>query len=157
MRKALDGWKGGISIGGRQINNLRYADDTTLLANSLDEMSEILNRVKLESEAKGLKLNVTKTKYMIVGDASNSSLSVDGQEVEKISDFNFLGAVITNEGGCSIEIRRRTAMARSEMIKLSNIWKDRGITKNTKTRLVQALIFPIATYACESWTMTKAD
>ena len=158
MRRALVDWCGGISIGGWQLNNLRYADDTTLLAGSLDELSDVLVRVKNESEAMGLRLNVAKTKLMIIGgNNSTSPLVIDGKEVEEVSQFNFLGSLITNEGGCSEEIRKRLAMARSTMAKLSNIFNDRSITKTTKIRLVQALVFPIATYACESWTITKAD
>ena len=159
MRKVLDGWHGGISIGGWQLNNLRYADDTTLLATSLQELSVLVSRVKRESEMMGLHLNVTKTKLMIIGeeDGDNDQLTVDGQEIEKVKQFNFLGSLITTEGGCDKEIRRRVAMARSAMTQLSKIWANRGITKTTKVRLVQALIFPIATYACETWTLTSAS
>ena len=114
--------------------------------------------MKLESEKMGLRLNVAKTKIMVIGDDGDSTpLIVDGQAVEQIHQFNFLGSLITEEGGCGAEIRRRLAMARSAMTQLSKIWADRGITKATKIRLVQALIFPIATYGCESWTLTNAS
>ncbi len=158
MRQVLDGWSGGISIGGWQLNNLRYADDTTLLATSLAELSTLLQRVKCESEAMGLRLNVAKTKFMIIGDVGKEQLlTADGQEVEQIHQFNFLGALVTPKGGCSDEIRRRIAMAKSAMQNLRKIWADRAVTKATKVRLVKALVFPIASYACESWTLTAAD
>ena len=158
MRQVLAGWTGGLSIGGRQLNNMRYADDTTLLANSLAELRTLLQRVKTESEAMGLRLNVAKTKFMVIGDVGEEQpLIVDGQEVEKIQQFNFLGALISSKGGCSEEIRRRIAMAKSAMQKLNKIWADRGVTKATKVRLVKALVFPIASHSCETWTLTKAD
>ena len=106
----------------------------------------------------GLFLNVAKIKLMVIGaDQPDNPLIVDGEEVERVTEFNFLGALITQDGGCKMEIRRRLAMARSTMVKLSKIWADRGITKATKIRLVRALVFPIATYGCESWTLSKAD
>ena len=158
MRHVLDGWTGGISVGGWQLHNLRYADDTTLLATSLDELGILLKKVKNESESLGLRLNVAKTKFMVIGDdGNNTPLLVDGQNVDQIQQFNFLGSLITQEGGCQTEIRRRLAMARSAMTQLSKIWTDRGITISTKVRLVKALIFPISTYGCESWTLTTAS
>ena len=143
MRRALDNWDGGLSIGGWRLSNIRYADDTTLLATSLDELATILQKVKEESEAMGLFLNVAKTKLMVIGaDQPDNPLIVDKEEVERVAKFNFLGALITQDGGCKREIRRRLAMARSTMLKLSKIWADRGITKATKIRLVRALVFP---------------
>ena len=118
----------------------------------------MLENVKQESESMGLRLNVAKTKLMIIGeDQPTDPLMVDGKEVEKITQFNFLGALITVDGSCNHEVRRRLTMARSAMANLSKIWTDRGVTIATKTRLVQALVFPIATYACESWSLNKAD
>ena len=158
MRRALADWDRGLSVGDRSISNLRYADDTTLLATNAVDLKDLLLKVKAESEALGLRLNVSKTKIMIVGGDDNiEPFLVDGTEVEQVTQFNFLGALITTSGGCSAEIRRCLAMAKSAMVGLNKIWVDRGITKATKTRLVSALIFPIATYGCETWTLTKSD
>ena len=141
---------GGLAVGGYNVNNLRYADDTTLIAISVADMAELLKRVKVESELLGLHLNVSKTKIMAIGpDSVEEPLIIDGNEVESVSKFNFLGSLITRDGGCSQEIRHRLAMARSAMTNLSKIWADRGITRTTKVRLVQALVFPIALYASE--------
>ena len=158
MRRVLENWNGGLSIGGYKLSNLRYADDTTLVATSALELEELLLIVKAKSEALGLRLNVSKTKIMIVGsDGNEDPIVVDGTKVEHVTQFNFLGSLITTSSGCSTELRRRMAMAKSAMVGLNKIWTDRGITKATKERLVSALIFPIATYGCESWTLTKAD
>ena len=158
MRRVLENWNGGLSIGGYKLSNLRYADDTTLVATSALELEELLLIVKAKSEALGLRLNVSKTKIMIVGsDWNEDPIVVDGTEVEHVTQFNFLGSLITTSSGCSTELRRRMAMAKSAMAGLNKIWTDRGITKAMKKRLVSALIFPIATYGCESWTLTKAD
>ena len=158
MRRALENWNGGLSIGGYKLSNLRYADDTTLVATSALELKELLLIVKAKSEGLGLRLNVSKTKIMIVGsDGNEDPIVVDGTEVEHVTQFNFLGSLITTSSGCSTELRRRMAMAKSAMVGLNKIWTDRGITKATKKRLVSTLIFPIATYGCESWTLTKAD
>jgi hypothetical protein len=125
MRRAMDGWSGGLSIGGRKVSNLRYADDTTLITTSMTEMAELLNRVKEESERLGLRLNVSKTKLMAIGpDVKEEPFLVDGKEVEFVSQFNFLGSLIIKDGGCGQEIRRRLAMARSAMINLSKIWAE---------------------------------
>ena len=147
---------GGLRVGGYNVNNLRYADDTTLIATSVADMAELLKRVKVESALLGLRLNVSKTKIMATGpDRVEEPLIIDGNEVESISKFNFLRSLITKDGGCSQEIRHRLAMAHSAMTNLSKIWADRGITR-TKVRLVQALVFPIALYASETWTLNKA-
>ena len=148
----------GPAVGGYNINNLRYADDTTLIATSVADMAELLKRVKLVSELLGLCLNVSKTKILAIGpDSVEEPLIINGNEVESVSKFNFLGSLITKEGGCSQEIRHRLAMARSAMTNLSKIWDDRGITRTTKVRFVQALVFPVALYAFETWTLSKAD
>ena len=121
-------------------------------------MAELLKRVKVESELLGLCLNVSKTKIIAIGaDSMQEPLIIDGNEVESVSKFNFLGSLITKEGGCSQEIRNRLAMACSAMTNLSKIGADRGITRTTKVRLVQALVFPIALYTSETWTHNKAD
>ena len=115
----------------------------TLIAPSVADMAELLKRVKVESELLGLRLNVSKTKIIAIGpDSVEELLIIDGNEVESVSKFNFQGSLITKEGGCSQEIRHRIVMARSAMTYLSKIWADRGITRTTKFRLVQALVFP---------------
>ena len=135
-----------IEIGGYKLSNLRYADDTTLnlVATSALELEELLLIVKAKSEALGLRLNVSKTKIMIVGsDGNEDPIVVDGTEVEHMTQFNFLGSLITTSSGCSTDLRRRMAMAKSAMVGLNKIWTDRGITKATKKRLVSALIFQL--------------
>ena len=155
MREALADWDGVISIGGRMITNLRYADDTTLIAETKNELIAIMERVKLASEKAGLYLNVGKTKVMMSED--QGEMVVDGKHIEVVSHFIFLGSLITKDGFCEKEIRRRLAMGRSAMGGLTKIWKDRGITLRTKIRLVKALVFPIVLYGSESWTMRKLE
>ena len=155
MRKALEDWDGGISIGGRMITNLRYADDTTLIAETKNDLIAIMERVKLASEKAGLYLNVGKTKVMMTED--QGEMVVDGKHIEVVSHFIFLGSLITKDGFCEKEIRRRLAIGRSAMGGLTKIWKDRGITLRTKIRLVKALVFPIVLYGAESWTMRKLE
>lgn len=158
MRMALDNCMSGISIGGRRINNLRYADDTTLLAGSAKELEDLIERVRTESEKFGLFLNVSKTKVMIINQLEeNPSIHAGNQAIEIIDQFNFLGSMISNQGGSSIEIRRRIAMAKTSMSAMHKLWKDRSISKTTKIRLVSTLIFPITTYACETWATNAAD
>ena len=158
MRRVLDSHVGGVSIGGWHLSNLRYADDTTLITPSLEELCDLLLKVKHESEALGLHLNVAKTKIMMIGeDTQTDPIIIENEEVEVVTKFNFLGAYISHSGGCQDEIRRRLALGRSAMDKLHKIWADRGVTKATKIKLVQTLIFPIASYASESWTINKAD
>ena len=156
MRETLEYWDGGISIGGRRINNLRYADDTTLIAETKNDLIAIMERVKLASEKEGLYLNVGKTKIMMTED--QGEMVVDGKHIEVVSHFIFLGSLITKDGFYEKEIRRRLAMGRSAMGGgLTKIWKDRGITLRTKIRLVKALVFPIVLYGEESWTMRKLE
>ena len=143
MREALEDWDGGISIGGRMITNLRYADDTTLIAETKNDLIEIMERVKLASEKAGLYINVGKTKVMMTED--QGEMVVDGKHIEVVSHFIFLGSLITKDGFCEKEISRRLAMGG-----LTKIWKDRGITLRTKIRLVKDLVFPIVLYGAES-------
>ena len=157
MRNALDGFSGEVSVGGRQLTNLRYADDTTLIARTAPELQNLIDRVKSTSEEYGLFLNVKKTKVMIYGGSPNQPVKADGEDIEVVNTFNFLGSVIVDEGGSSQEIRRRLAMARTAAIGLTDIWKDRGITKTTKKSILNALVFPIATYGSETWAVGKAD
>ena len=141
----------GIKIAGRNITNLRYADDTTLMAKSEEELKSLLMKVKEESEKFGLKLNIQKTKIM----ASNPITSWE-IDVETVSDFIFGGSKITADGDCSHEIKRRLLFGRKVMNNLDSIFKNRDITLPTKVCLVKALIFPVLMYGCESWTVKKA-
>ena len=145
----------GIKIARRNINNLRYADDTTLKAESGEELKILLMKVKEESEKVGLKLNNQKTKIMASGPIT--SWEIDGETVETVSDFIFLGLEITADGDCSHEIKRCLLLGRKVMTNLDSIFKSRDITLPTKVRLVKAMVFPVVTYGCENWTVKKAD
>ena len=142
-------------IAGKNINNLRYADDTTLMAESEKELKSLLMKVKEESEKVGLKLNIQKTKIM--GSGPITSWEVDRETVETVSDFIFLGSKITADGDCSHEIKRRLLLGRKVMTNLNSILKSRDITLPTKVCLVKAMVFPVVMYACESWTAKKAE
>ena len=139
-------------IAGRNINNLRYADDTTLMAESEEELKSLLMKVKEESEKVGLKLNIQKTKIMASGPIT--SLQIVGETMETVADFNILGSKITAGGDCSHEIKRRLLLGRNVMTNVDSISKSRDITLPTKVRLVKAMIFPVVTY---SWTIKKAE
>ena len=156
MRNAwLDEAQAGIKIAGRNINNLRYADDTTLMAESEEELKNLLMKVKEESEKVGLQLNIQKTKIIASGPITSSE--IDGETVETVSDFIFLGSKITADGDCSHEIKRRLLLGRNVMTNLDSILKSRDITFPTKVRLVKAMFFPVVMYVCESWTMKEAE
>ena len=156
MRNArLDELKAGIKIGRRNINNLRYADDTTLMAESEEELKSLLMRVKEESEKVGLKLNIQKTKIMASGPIT--SWEIYGETMETVSDFIFLGSKVTADGDCSHEIKRRLLLGRKVMSNLDSILKSRDITLPTKVHLVEAMVFPMVMYGCESWTVKKAE
>ena len=153
MRNAgLDEAQVGITIAGRNINNLRDADDTTLTAESEEELKSLLRKVKEESENVGLKLNIQKTKIMTFSPIT--SWQIDG---EIVSDFIFGGPKITADGDCSHDIKRRLLLGRKVMTKLDNILKSRDITLLTKVRLVKAMVFPVVMYGCESWTVKKVE
>ena len=155
MRNAgLDEAQAGRNTAGRKINNLRYADDTTLMAES-EELKSLLMKVKEESEKVGLKPNVQKTKIMSSGPIT--SWQIDGETVEIVADFIFLGSKITADGDCSHEVKRRLLLGRKVMTNLDSILKSRDITLPTKVRLVKALVFPVVRYGCESWTKKKAE
>ena len=139
-----------IKIAGRNTNNLRYADDTTLRAES-EELKSFLMKVKEESEKVGLKLNIQKTKIMASGPIT--SWQIDGETVERVADFIFLGSKITADGDCSHEIKRYLLLGRKAMTNLDSILKSRDITLPTKVRLVKAMVFPVVMYVCESWTL----
>ena len=144
-----------IKIARRNINNLRYADDTTLMAESEEELKSLLIRVKVESEKVGLKLNIQKTKIM--ASCPITSWEIDGETVETVSDFIFLGSKITADGDCSHEIKRGLLFGRKVMTNLDGIFKSRDITVPTKVRLVKAMVFLVVMYGCESWTVKKAE
>ena len=153
MRNAgLEEAQAGIKTAGRNINNLRYADDTTLMAGSEEELKSLLMKVKEEREKVGLKLNVQKTKIMASGPIT--SWEIDG---ETVSDFIFLGSKITTDGDCSHEIKRRLLLGRKVMTNLDSVFKSRDITLPTKVCLVKAMDFPVVMYGCESWTVKKAE
>ena len=155
MRNAgLEEAQAGIKIAGRNINNLRYADDTTLMAEREEELKSFLMKVKEESEKVGLKLNIQKTKIMATGPITPQQ--IDGETVETVSDFIFLGSKITADGYCSHEIKRRFLLGRKVMTNLDSILKSKDITLSTKVRLVKAVVFPVVMYGYESWTVKKA-
>ena len=151
----LEEAEAGIKIARRNINNLRYADDTTLMAESEEELKSFLMKVKVESEKVGLKLNIQKTKIM--ASSPITSWEIDGETVETVSDFIFLCSKITADGDCSHEIKRRLLLGRKVMTNLDSILKSRDITLPTKVRLVKAMVFPVVTYGCENWTAKKAE
>ena len=156
MRNAgLEETQAGIKIAGRNLNNLRYADDTTLMAESEEELKSLLMKVKEESEKVGLKLNIQKTKIMASGPIT--SWEIDGETVETVSDFIFLGSKITADGDCSHEIKRHLLLGRKVMTNLDSILKSRDITLSSKVHLVKAMVFPVVMYGCESWTIKKAE
>ena len=157
MRNAgLEEAQAGIKIAGRNINNLRYADDTTLMAESEEELKSLLMKVKAESEKVGLKLNIQKTKIMD-GTWSHHSWQIGGETVETVSDFIFWGIKITADGDCSHEIKRCLLLGWKVMTNLDSILKSRDITLPTKVRLVKVMVFPVVMYGCESWTVKKAE
>ena len=156
MRNAgLEEAQAGIKIVGRNINNLIYADDITLMTESKEELKSPLMNVKEESEKVGLKLNIQKTKIMASGPIT--SWEIDGETVETVSDFTFLGSKITADGDCSHEIKRSLVLGRKVMTNLDSIFKSRDITLSTKVRLVKVMVFPLVMYGCESWTIKKAE
>ena len=156
MRNAgLEESQAGIKIARRNINNLRYADDIILMAESEEEVKNHLMKVKEESEKVGLKLNIQKTKIMT--SSPITSWQIDGETVETVANFIFLGSKITADDDCSHEIKRRLLLGRKVMNNLDSILKTRDITLSTKVHLVKAMVFPVVKYECESWTVKKAE
>ena len=155
MRNAgLDEAQAGIKIAGTNINNLRYADDTTLMAEREEELKSLLMKVKEESEKVGLKLSIQKTKIMAPGPIT--SWKIDGETVETVTDFIFLGSQITEDSDCSHEIKRLLLLGRKVMTNLDSILKGRDITLPSKVHTVKVVVFPVVMYRCESWTIKKA-
>ena len=156
MRNAgLEETQAGIKIAGRNSNHLRYADDTTLMAESEEELKSLLMKVKEESEKVSLKLNIQKTKIMASGPIT--SWHIDGETVETVSDFILGGSKTTADGDCSHEMKRCLLLGRKVMINLDSIFKSRDITLPNEVRLVKAMVFPVVMYGCESWTMKNAE
>ena len=156
MRNAwLDEAQVGIKIARRNINNLRYADDTTLMGECEEELKSLLMKVREESEKVGLKLNIQKTKIMASGPIT--SWQIDGETEETVADFISGGSKITADGDCSHEIKRCLFLGRKVMTNLDSIFKSRDITLSTKVCLVKAMVFPVVMYGCESWTIKKAE
>ena len=156
MRNAeLEEAQAGIKIAGRNINNLRYADDTTLMAESEEELQSLLMNVKEESEKVGLKLNIQKSKIMASG--SITSWQIDGETVETVADFILGGSKITADSDCNHEIKRCLLLGRKAMTNLGSILKSRNITLLAKVHLVKGMVFPVVMYGCESWTIKKAE
>ena len=156
MRNAgLEEAQAGIKIAGRNINSLRYADHTTLMAESEEELKSLLMKVKEESEKVVLKLNIQKTKIMASGPIT--SWKIDGETMETVSDFILGGSKITADCDCSHEIKRCLLLGRKVMTNLDSILKSRHITLPTKVHLVKAIVFPVVMYGCESWTVKKAE
>ena len=151
----LEEAQAGIKIAGRNIKNLRYADDTTLMAESAEELKILMMKVKEESEKVGLKLNIQKTKIITSGPIT--SWEIDRETVETVSDFIFWGSKIIADGDCSHEIKRRLLLGRKVMTNLDSILKSRDITLSTKVRPVKDMGFPVVMYGCESWLMKKAE
>ena len=151
----LDESQAGIKIARRNINHLRYANDTTLMAESEEELKSLLMKVKEESEKVGLMLNIQKTKIMASGPIT--SQEIDGETVKTVADFILLGSKITADGDCSHEIKRRLLLGRKVMTNLDSILKSRDITLPAKVHLVKAMVFPVVMYGCESWTLKKAE
>lgn len=158
MRQVLDGWDGGVTIGGTKISNLRFADDTTLIAASQGELLNLLNILEQHSAACGLSINYSKTKVMIVDREHDNHPEITSVgRCQVVQSFVYLGSLIDNSGGCEVEVRRRIQQARSAMTKLTKIWRDNNITKATKMSLVQSLVFSIFLYGSETWTVRKSD
>ena len=156
MRNAgLEETQAGIKIAGRNINHLRYVDDTTLMAESEEELKSLLMKVKEESEKVDLKLNIQKTKIMASGPIT--SWKIDVETVETVTDFILGGSKISADGDCSHEIKRRLLFGRKVMTNIDSIIKHRDITLPTKVHLVKAIVFPVVMYGCESWTVKKAE
>ena len=156
MRNAgLDEAYAGIKIAGRNINNLRYVDDTTIMAESKEELKSLLRKMKEESKNPGLKLNIQKTKIM--ASSLITSWQIDGETMETMRDFILGGSKITADGDCSHEIKRHLLLGRKAMTNLDSILKSRDIILLTKVCLVKAMVFPVVIYGCESWTIKKAE
>ena len=156
MREALDGYEGGLQLGGRRVTNLRYADDIVLLACSETDLQDLVNRLDVVSKRYSLLINVDKTKTMATNGTS-CNISINGERLEQVHEFPYLGSLITDNGECTREVHSRLAKGHGMSSKLKKIWQSHGISIPTKIRLLKALVWPVATYGCESWTLKKTD
>jgi hypothetical protein len=158
MRLTLENWEGGVKIGGKRLSNLRFADDTLLIANTAEELLELLRRLEEVSHEYGLKINVKKTKVMII-DRRNERRPQPAKigKFDVVDKFVYLGSLLHKSGSCEHEIRRRIEIARTAMIDLTKIWKNKNITKKTKIALVNSLVFPVFSYASETWVIRASD
>ena len=152
----LDEEQAGIKIAGRNINNLRYADDTTLMAESEKELKSLLMKVKEETEKAGLKLNIQKTKIMASSPITSWQILIEREKEQRVIDFISLGSKITADGDCSHEIKRHLLLGNKAMKNLNSVLKSRDITLQTKLHIVKAMVLPVVMYGCESWTIKKA-
>ena len=146
----------GMSSGGRQIADLRYADDTARLISGSKNSSEALKRLDDAGKQKGLSMNIKKTKWMSIG-GKEDTVSLDGEQIEEVQEYKYLGSIKCGNGDCSKDIRVRIGMAKKRVLELTNIWKDHGVHKVVKMRLVKALVWPVLTYGAEAWTLKAAD
>lgn len=156
MRETLEGFNGGIQIGGRRVTNLRYADDIILLASSVAELQELVNRLDRVSKIYSLLINIDKTKTM-ASDGISCTISIQGIQLEQVDTFPYLGSVITEDAECKKEIRARLSKGQAIGASLNKLWKSHGIPIGTKLRLQKALVWPVATYGCESWTVRQDE
>lgn len=156
MREALHGFSGGFRIGGRTLTNLRYADDIVLIARSEEELQELVDRIVVAGNSYGLRLNIPKTKVMRLG-GGPVNITVEGVKLSQVNEFTYLGFKITDNSDCRTEIRSRLGLGCAVISKLNTIWKSRNMPVSLKKRLVKALIWPVATYGCEAWTLKKED
>lgn len=158
MRRALEDWTGGVTLGGKKFNNLRYADDTTAIAASEEELCDLIRRIEHFSKEIGLRINKKKTKIMIVDRANNNRPEIKKiNNIDTVNTFIYLGSLISNEGGSTEEIKRRSSLAKEAMTKLTNIWRSHEISLATKTRLVRSLVFSIFLYGSECWSLKATD
>jgi hypothetical protein len=154
MRKALEGYHGCILIGGRRISNLRYADDIVLLATSVEELQELVDRLVTAGKEYNLEINTSKTKVMAV-DGNPAKILVEGKELEQVKRFQYLGSAITEDAKSMQDFKERLAIGTAVMTALKRIWQGHNIALATKIRLWKALVWPVATYGCEGWTVGK--
>ena len=162
MRESVEEAEGGVDIGGERTNNLRFADDTTLICTSKQDLMEMLKEVKDKSSEKGLLLNSQKTKVLVMDleRRNREEFILDGELIEQVDEFVYLGSLLSNKGTCVQEIKRRLAMGRSATQKMVKIWKSTGVSTKVKVRLLRAtcaMVFPIATYGSESWAMNARE
>ena len=147
----------GIKIGGRLVSNLRYADDTALCADNHEDICMLLNRINEEGKIKNMKLNAKKTKVMYIGRGQYKDIEVDGEILERVNDFIYLGSTKTQNGDCKPDIVRGIAMGKSKMIDLKNIWKDKDLSYDLKIKIMKVLVWTVMSYGAEGWTLRSDE